>query len=175
MLRFAKTDIARGYVPDTAAGHADKDVYDRHAGNVYRQALFTLDDAVMAEQVVSDVIVEECVRPAAVICGQDAERRLAVCTYRRCLELASSPEWTSRVHARRTGDCVSCASLGSLTARERGVLGLALFGALAYRQVGVDLGICASDVAAMLRAVLVEAAAAKPGPLPYASQEWVWP
>jgi hypothetical protein len=33
---------------------------------VYQQAVFTLDDAGMAEQVVSDVIVEECVRPAVV-------------------------------------------------------------------------------------------------------------
>jgi len=79
MLRFAKPDTARGLAPDVAAepGRTDKDVYDRHAGSLYRQALFTLGDSGMAEQVVSDVIVEECVRPG-VICCQDPERRLAV-------------------------------------------------------------------------------------------------
>lgn len=38
MLRFAKTDIGRGFVPDTAAGRKTKDIYDRYAGNRYRQA-----------------------------------------------------------------------------------------------------------------------------------------
>ncbi len=43
----------------------DEATYDCHAPSLYRQAWLTLDDADLAEQVVSDVIVEECVRPAA--------------------------------------------------------------------------------------------------------------
>jgi hypothetical protein len=88
MLRFNKPGVACGLVPDTAAGHKDEDTYDRHAGNLYRQALFTLDDTEMAEQVVSDVIVEECTRPAGAVSGQDAGRRLAISAYQRCMGLA---------------------------------------------------------------------------------------
>jgi hypothetical protein len=167
MLRLA-TDAA-GPAWATAAGHTDEDVYDRHAGNVYRQALFTLDDAAMAEQVVSDVIVAECMRPAAVIRGQDAERRLAVSAYRRCMDLADSLAWTSRVRARRT---TGCARLGALTAKERGALGLVFFGGAGYRQAGVDLGISASDMAVLLRSAIGQTATAKPDGRLYQERSW---
>jgi len=36
----------------------DQDIYDRHAARLYNQALLTLGDTAMAEQVVSDVIVD---------------------------------------------------------------------------------------------------------------------
>jgi hypothetical protein len=171
MLRCATPDAGRGLAPATAAGHADEDIYDRHAGNVYRQALFTLDDAGMAEQVVSDVIVAECVRPGAVLCGQDAEGRLAVSAYRRCMELAGGQP--SLLAASGTVDYTGCAGPGGLTVREHGALGLVFFGGAGYRQAGVDLGICAAAVAALLRAALGDAAAAGPGSLPYAGQELV--
>lgn len=175
MLRFAKPDTARGLAPDVAAepGRTDKDVYDRHSGSLYRQALFTLGDSGMAEQVVSDVIVEECVRPG-VICCQDPERRLAVSAYRRCMELAGSPAWTSRVPARRTGGCASCAGQDGLNARERGALGLMIFGGGGYRHAGSALGIPASEMAVLLRAALVKAGAAEPASLPAVEQEQAW-
>jgi hypothetical protein len=175
MLRFAKTDVARGLVPDAAAVHKDEDTYDCHAGNLYRQALFTLDDAEMAAQVVSDVIVEECVRPAAVPGFQDARGRLAASAYRRCMELAGSPAWTARRPAGRAGSFADSVGPGGLNARERGALGLVLFSGPGYRHVAVDLGVPASDMTPMLRAALAKAAASEPGPLPYASQERAWP
>ena len=141
MRRFAKTHVARGLVPDTAAVHKDEDTYDRHAGNLYRQALFILDDAEMAAQVVSDVIVEECVRPAAGVCGLDARGRLAVSAYRRCMELASSPAWTARLPAGSAGSFADSVGPGGMNGMERVVLGLVLFGGQGYRQVGIDLGI----------------------------------
>jgi DNA-binding CsgD family transcriptional regulator len=175
MLRFAKTQIARGLVPGTPAGRRDQDTYDRHAGSLYRQAFLTVDDAEMAEQVVSDVIVEECVRPPAAVRGQDAGRRLAVSAYRRCMEVAGSPASASRSPARRTGDRAGSPGPGGLSARERGVLGLVIFGALGYRQVGVELGMSASEVSALLRAVLVKAEASEPDGVPHVNQERVWP
>ena len=42
----------------------DGAIYDRHAAGLYRQALLTLGDAGMAEQVVSDVVLDECLRSA---------------------------------------------------------------------------------------------------------------
>ena len=174
MLRFAKTDVAHGFVPDAAAVHKDEDTYDRHAGNLYRQALFTLDDAEMAAQVVSDVIVEECVRPAAVVDGQDARCRLAVSAYRRCMELAGSPACAARRPAGRAGSFADSVCPGGLNARERGVLELVAFGGPGYRQVAVDLGISASGMAALLRAILVQTAAARPDSRPDVDQEQVW-
>ena len=135
MLRFAMTDIAHALVPDPAAVHKDEDTYDRHAGNLYRQALFTLDNAEMAEQVVSDVIVEECVRPAAVVGGQDARGRLAVSAYRRCMDLAGSPPWTARVPAGRAGSFADSVGPGGLNASERGAARVG-----AFRRSGVQAG-----------------------------------
>lgn len=51
------------------------------------------------------------------------------------------------------------------------MLGLVLYGALGYRQVGFELGISASEAAALLRDVLVKAAECEPGSLPHLSQE----
>ena len=42
----------------------DEAIYDRHAPGLYRQALLTLGDTSLAEQVVSDVILGECLRSA---------------------------------------------------------------------------------------------------------------
>jgi hypothetical protein len=173
MLIFAKADIARGLVPDTAAVHKDEDTYDRHADNLYRQALFTLDDTELAAQVVSDVIVEECLRPAAVVCDQDARSRSAVSACRRCMELAGSPAWTGRLPAGRGGSFADSVGRGGLNARQRGVIALVLFGAQGYRQVGVDLGISASGMPARLRAALVNTAVGRPDSRPDVAQQQV--
>jgi hypothetical protein len=175
MLRFKGPGVACGLVPDTAAGHKDEDTYDRHAGNLYRQALFTLDDTEMAEQVVSDVIVEECMRPVGAVSGQDAGRRLAISAYQRCMGLAGGAASASGLPMGRKGDVAGCAGPGGLSVRERGVLGLVFFGALGYRLADVDLGISAPDVAVLLRAALGKAAASEPGSLGYVTQERAWP
>ncbi len=146
------------FCPALSSLERTEELYDRHAANLYWQALFTLDDCAMAEQVVGDVLVEECVRPGAAICGQDSRGRLAVAAYRRCMELTGSPPARSpRAPACRTA---GCAGPVGLTARERGVLGLVLFGGLGHRQAGPDLGISASDTAALPRAAVGNAAAA---------------
>lgn len=78
--------LARACV--TARGDLDADIYDRHADGLYRQALLTLGDAGMAEQVVCDVIVDECTRvPSSAGGAGDASYRLPVSAYRRCQEL----------------------------------------------------------------------------------------
>jgi hypothetical protein len=158
MLKFAKPDVRRRG-PRVRVGRTDEETYDRHAGNLYRQALFTLDDSELAAQVVSDVIVGECTRTTAAIRGQDAAARLAIGAYRRCIELADGPARRSRSSSPRSSDCAGCAGPGGLSATERGTLGLVLFGGLGYRQAGAGLGISSSDVAAMLRTALGRKAA----------------
>jgi hypothetical protein len=54
------------------------------------------------------------------------------------------------------------------------VLGLVLFGDQGYRQVAIDLAISASGIAALLRAVLVQTAAAQPDSRPDVAEEQVW-
>jgi DNA-binding CsgD family transcriptional regulator len=168
MLRFAKTAAGSDSGPDTVAGQEAEDSYDRHAGRLYRQALFTLDNIELAEQVVSDVIVAECVRPAA-SGRQDPGRRLTVAAYVRCMELARSETHVSAGRGRhRTGASAACAGPDGLSPRERGALGLVIFGGLEYRQVGADLGLSAREVAALLRGALVKAAT-PPGTVPSAA------
>jgi DNA-binding CsgD family transcriptional regulator len=161
MLRFAKVDTGRGSVPDTAAGRKDKDIYDRYADSLYRQALLTLEDCALAEQVVSDIVVGECVQAAAAVRGQDPARRMAVSAYWRCMDLAASPARAPGASVRRAADCTG---LAGLSVRERGTLGLVVFGGLGYRQVARELRISASDVATLLRAALGKAAVAAQQP-----------
>lgn len=78
----------------------------------------------MAEQLVIDVIVEECVRPAAAVSGTDAERRLAISAYQRCMGLAGGAASASWFPIGRKGAVAGCAGPGGLTVRQRGVLGL---------------------------------------------------
>jgi hypothetical protein len=166
MLRFAKARAGRGFAPETADNLTGIDIYDRYAGNLYRQALFTLDDRGLAEGVVSDVIAEEILKPAATIRDRQAEVRLAVAAYWRCVEVADSRGWRSRVPAHGPEADTGWAGVSRLTARERGVLGMVLFGGLSYQQAGAGPGLSAAEVAALLRTVLVKAAAAEPGDLP---------
>ncbi len=171
MLRFAKIAPGSGSTPGAAPGQPAEDIYDRYAGHLYRQALFTLDDTDLAEQVVSDVIVGECVRPATANGRQDVARRLTVAAYWRCMELAGSGTRTPGGRARRrSGGCAACAGPDGLSARERGALSVVIFGGLGYRPAGADLGISAPEVAAMLRGALVKAAA-KPDTVPSAARE----
>src|SRR5580700_7277105 len=132
MLRFAKARAGRGFASETADSLTGIDIYDRYAGNLYRQALFTLDDRGLAEGVVSDVIAEEILKPAATIRDRQAEVRLAVAAYWRCVEVADSRGWGSRVPAHGTEADTGWAGVSRLTARERGVLGMVLFGGLSY-------------------------------------------
>jgi DNA-binding CsgD family transcriptional regulator/sporulation protein YlmC with PRC-barrel domain len=165
MLRFAKARAGRGFASETADSLTGIDIYDRYAGNLYRQALFTLDDRGLAEGVVSDVIAEEILRPAATIRDDHAAVRLAVNAYWRCMAVADSWAWVSRVPAPDPAAGADRAGLSGLTARERGVLGMVLFGGLSYQQAGIGLGLSLAEVAALLRSVLVKAADAEPGDL----------
>ena len=94
----------------------------------------------MAEQVVSDVLVDECVRPAAASDTDDAGCRLALSVYRRCRELAGGPAWHSRPPARPAGSFPGCIDPGCLNGKERGALGLVLFGGLGCHQVSLIRG-----------------------------------
>ena len=57
MLGLGKTGTVR---PAAAAGSAgSRDIYQRYAVALYRQALLTLDDSALAERAVCDVVVNE--------------------------------------------------------------------------------------------------------------------
>ena len=57
MLGLGKTGTIR---PAAAAGSADnRDIYQRYAVALYRQALLTLDDSAPAERAACDVVVNE--------------------------------------------------------------------------------------------------------------------
>jgi hypothetical protein len=155
MLGFGNTCLA----PDTTNVPCDRDayIYDRYASGLYRQALLTLDDAHLAEQVVCDVLVEECMRPPAPGSDEDnASYRLAVSAYWQCRELADGPARQDRRPAQRPSvRVVGCMNPGGLLSeKERAGLGLVLFGGLGYVQASRVLAISPSDMAALLRAVL---------------------
>jgi hypothetical protein len=155
MLGFGNTCLA----PETTNVPCDRDadIYDRYASGLYRQALLTLDDAHLAEQVVCDVLVDECTRTPAPGGDEDnASYRLAVSAYRRCRELAGGPARQDRRPGQRPSEhVVGCVDPGGLLSRkERGGLGLVLFGGLGYVQASRELAISPSDMAALLRAVL---------------------
>jgi hypothetical protein len=157
MLGFGKTSAARAPVAANEPRDPDTDIYDRHAAGLYRQALLTLDHASLAEQVVLDVIVDECTRvPASVRDADDASHRLPVSAYRRCQELAHGPAWHNRPLGRRVSEGVaSCIDPCWLLSRsERGALGLVLFGGLGYAEASHEAAISPLRMAAILHAVL---------------------
>jgi hypothetical protein len=155
MPGFSRASIAGTSVLGAAPGDRDAEVYDRHAPWLYRQALLTLDDPERAEQVVSDVIVDECVRPPAPAAHDDtASHRLAVAAYRRCEELARDQAWHDHApRPRRPGSLASCIGLSGFSGKERGALGLVIFGGLGHVQAGRELAIPPQQVAALLWAV----------------------
>ena len=140
-----------------AAPTRDEAVYDQHAARMYQQALLTLGDAGLAEQVVSDVITEECLRPARDLDG--AQYRLGIAVRRRCQQLATDPAWWNRISDALAGQpgCISPARLG---VRERAALALVIFGQLGYAEAADEMAIPASDMAALLLAVLHKLTAA---------------
>jgi hypothetical protein len=155
MVGLGKANRARACV--TARCDADADIYDRHANGLYRQALLTLGDAGLAEQVVCDVIVDECTRVPSSTGGEgDASYRLPVAAYRRCQELARGPSRYDLHPGRRApGGIAGCIDPGGLLSREeRGALGLVLFGGLGYVQASHEVEIPKRETAALLRAVL---------------------
>ena len=92
-----------------------RDVYQRYATGLYRQAFLTLGDPALAGHVTREVIVDECALPPVAEQGEDDTRyRLAESVFRRCQQLAA--------------DCVDPGRLLSET--ERGALGLVLIGGL---------------------------------------------
>jgi hypothetical protein len=132
----------------------DADIYDRYAVGLYRQAVLTLGDPVLAERVVSDVIVDECALFPPQGRGEaDARYRLAESAFRRCRQLAAG-------HDRGPGQPPSAGVAGCidpgglLNGTERGALGLVLFGDLGYVRASKVVGIRQRDMAALLHTVL---------------------
>jgi len=156
-----------------AGASRDQEIYDSHAAALYRQALLTLDDAHLAEQVVGDVIIEECLRTAPSWADEEAVRiRLAVSAYRHCRELTGGPARSDPPdqpmrpdqptrpgqadHPTRPGQADQPGQPGrQLGGTEQGALGLVLFGGLGYVRASRELGISAADTAVLLRAALL--------------------
>jgi hypothetical protein len=140
----------------------DEAIYDRHAPGLRRQALLTLGDTGLAEHVVSDVILDECLRPAL---PEDheaaAELRLGISACRRGQDLAGDTAWRSRHSGRRqTGNDLDCIAPAGLSGRERAALALVIFGGFGYVEAAHELAIATTDMAALLRAVLSKLTAA---------------
>ena len=156
MLEFGKTTIP---APVTVGAPCDRDaeIYDRHAGALYRQALLTLGDADLAEQVVCDVLVDECVwPPASAGDGDAASCRLALAAYGRCRALDGASAWQTGIPAdqRSESGARHTESFGLLSGAERGALGLVMFGGLGYARASRELAISLADMAALLRGAL---------------------
>jgi DNA-directed RNA polymerase specialized sigma24 family protein len=157
MLEFGKTTTIPASVTVDAPYDRDAEIYDRHAGALYRQALLTLGDAGLAEQVVCDVLVDECVWPPAPAADADeASCRLALAAYGRCQELDGASARQNGIPAdQRSESGVSHAeSSGLLSRAQRGALGLVLFGGLGYARASRELAISPADMATLLRGAL---------------------
>jgi hypothetical protein len=88
MLRSGKNGTVRTLVPACSA--RSKEMYQRYASGLYRQAFLTLGDSALAVHVVRDVIADECALPPAPEFGEDdARHRLAESVFRRCQQLAA--------------------------------------------------------------------------------------
>ncbi|MFY9933843.1 MAG: hypothetical protein WAK82_38135 [Streptosporangiaceae bacterium] len=142
----------------TASPTRGQIVYQRYAPALYRQALLMLaDDPALAESVVCDVIVDECALSGGHGHSEDETRyRLTQSVFRRCQQSAACP-------GRRGGRPIQRPSAGVaarvdpdgiLSDKERGALGLVLFGGLEYVQVSTVLGIGPGETAALLRAAM---------------------
>ena len=151
-------------VPDSPG--RSQELYQRHAAALYRQALLTVDDPALAEQVVCDVIVEECAAAPGPGRGEDDARcRLAESVLRHCRQSAAAgsaavPAGRARRYSGRSArGVVDRIDPGRVLSRpEREALGLVLFGGLGYVRAGRALGIDPHDMAVLLRAVLLRLA-----------------
>lgn len=144
---------ANAAVPHDRAAEA----YDRHSAALYSQALLTLGKTTLAERVVCEVIVDECqLAPTAAGDRQEAGGRLAQSVYARCRELTSVPDWRDEIPD--GGEFWAqegyAGPLGLLTAKERGVLALMLFGGLGYAQASRAAGTSPRETAILLRDAL---------------------
>ncbi|MGI8446541.1 MAG: hypothetical protein ACR2MP_05000 [Streptosporangiaceae bacterium] len=127
-------------------------MYDRHAATLYRQALLILGDGGLAEQVVSDVITNECLRSSPP--DPDGEEcRLGVSVRRRCHELATDPAWWNRLSDPFEG-MPGRVWPGGVSVRERAALALVIFGNLGYVEAAGELAISPPEMAALLLALL---------------------
>ena len=88
MLRSGKNGTVRTFVPACSA--RSKDMYQRYASGLYRQAFLTRGDSAFAVHVVRDVIADECALPPTPEFSQDDARHgLAESVFRRCQQLAA--------------------------------------------------------------------------------------
>jgi hypothetical protein len=84
----------------TASSSRNRDICQRYATALYRQAFLTLGDSALAERVVRDVIVDECALAPAPGYGEgDTPCRLAESVFRRCQQLAADPARRRRLPA----------------------------------------------------------------------------
>jgi hypothetical protein len=155
MVRSGKNGAVR--TPGTATSSSDRDIYQRYATGLYRQAFLTLGDAALAEHVVRDVIVDECALAPGPGHGEgDAPGRLAESVFRRCQQLAAGPAGRPLPAPRLPADAAGGVDPdGLLSAKERGALGLVLIGGLGYERASSVLGIRPRDMAALLRTALL--------------------
>jgi hypothetical protein len=156
MLGLGKSGTVRASVA-TASGRR-QDIYQRHAAALYRQALLTLSDSALAEDVVRDVLVEECALAPVPGGGEDDARyRLAESIFRRCHQLAAVPAQPDRRSAQQPSadDADGMDPDRRLSEYERGALGLVLFGGFGYVGASRVLGIDPLDMAVLLRVVLL--------------------
>jgi hypothetical protein len=90
MLRLGKTGAVGA--PARPGPARSQGIYQRHAAPLYRQTLLMLGDLALADDVVCDVIVGECVPVAAEGHAEDETRyRLVQSVFRRCQQLAGDP------------------------------------------------------------------------------------
>jgi hypothetical protein len=151
MPGWGKDGTVRG--PTATSTDRRQDLYQRYAAGLYRQALLTVGDAALAEQVVCDAIIDECaLQPGA----GDTGDRLAEAVFRSCHRLNADLARRNRRPAQRPSwdiaDCLDPARL--LSEYERGALGLVLFGGLGYIRASAVVGIDPRELALLLRAVL---------------------
>ena len=101
MLGWGKTGAARSYVTASSARGQDAGLYRRYAATLYRQALQTRGDPVLAERVVCDVIVNEAALARIPEPGEDDARyRLTGSVLRRCQQWATGAWLVIRVTRR---------------------------------------------------------------------------
>jgi hypothetical protein len=154
MRGFGRTGTVRAPAMASTDHSRAAQIYDHYGLGLYRQALLTLGDSALAEHVVCDVIVDECVLfPPRGRGEADARHRLAESAFRRCQQLAAG-HGPSPGHppSARVADCIDPGGL--LSGTERGALGLVLFGDLGYVRASKVVGIRPRDMAALLHAVL---------------------
>ena len=95
MLGWGKTGRVRASA--TASSARSRDSYQHYAVALYRQALLTLNDPVLAEHVVGDVVTNEDALDLGPERGEDNTRHhLAELVFRRCHQLVAGPAQQDR-------------------------------------------------------------------------------